>query len=117
MTSTTLGRQRTGDAAGAAAAFVESSGIASKLATKDPDNFDFQQDLWISLMLLGDARGQTGDAAGAATAYAQGLDQERQMQSKAPNSAWVQDALPSKSRKAGLRENAGRRSQGRARRQ
>jgi hypothetical protein len=67
-----------GDLAGAAEAFAEDLAIARRLATLDPSNFKWQQDLIASLSIIGQLRRAQGDAEGARQALAEAVAVARQ---------------------------------------
>ena len=75
-------KRRSGDLAGALAAYQESLDIARKLAAQDPDSVETQHDVMLSLNVIGDVNGRAGDPSGELAAYEESLDIARKLAAK-----------------------------------
>ena len=82
----------TGNLPGALQAYQKGLEIAQRLATRDPDNTEWQRDLSISHNKIGDIRVSQGDLPGALQAYQKNLEIAQRLATRDPdNTQWQRD--------------------------
>jgi tetratricopeptide (TPR) repeat protein len=101
-------RSRAGDSSAAREAYVESLGIARRIAASDLRNGTWRRDVFVALNKLGDLDRAAGDVAAARAAYAESLDLRNQLTaSDLSDVVWQRDILGTLNRLGDLDRDAG----------